>query len=168
MATQVPGGKASDRWGARKVGLIGAGVMIIGSAMALPAPDLALGLSARFITGIGTGLAFIAGAAYVRSTGGSPLAQGLFGGISITSGGLALAVVPLLEAGIGWRASYVSGLVISMIGLLVLLAAPVDTKHLQRTGSRAAGVLERPPPLPPCDPVLSLARTQRDHRQLGR
>lgn len=141
MATQVPGGKASDRFGARQVGLVGAGIMIAGSAMALPAPDLALGLAARFITGIGTGLAFIAGAAYVRSTGGSALAQGLFGGVSVSAGGVALAVVPLLESGLSWRAPYVSGLAISVVGLVALMAAPVDTEHLKRAGKRAAGVL---------------------------
>jgi MFS family permease len=141
MAVQVPGGKASDRWGARRVGLIGVGIMIAGSAMALPAPDLALGLASRFITGIGTGLAFIAGAAYVRSTGGSALAQGLFGGITISSGGVALAVVPILESGLSWRAPYVSGIAIAVVGLVVLFAAPIDTEHLSRAGKRATGVL---------------------------
>ena len=141
-AVQIPGGKASDRWGARQVGLVGSGIMIAGCAMALPAPDLILGLVARFITGIGAGLAFIAGAAYVRSTGGSALAQGLFGGIATASGGVALAVVPLLEIKFGWQAPYISGLALSLLGLIVLLAAPVDTQHLQRAGKRAAGVLK--------------------------
>ena len=116
--------------------------MIVGCAMALPAPDLILGLVARFVTGIGAGLAFIAGAAYVRSTGGSALAQGLFGGIATATGGVALAVVPLLEIEYGWQASYLSGLAISLAGLFVLLAAPVDSAHLERAGKRAAGVLK--------------------------
>jgi MFS family permease len=141
MAMQVPGGKASDRFGARQVGLVGAGIMIAGSAMALPAPDLMLGLVARFVTGIGTGLAFIAGAAYVRSTGGSAVAQGLFGGVSISAGGVALAVVPLFEPGLSWRAPYVTGLVISVVALVALIAAPVDSEHLTRARARAAGVL---------------------------
>jgi MFS family permease len=141
MAMQVPGGKASDRFGARQVGLVGAGIMIAGSAMALPAPDLMLGLVARFVTGIGTGLAFIAGAAYVRSTGGSAVAQGLFGGVSISAGGVALAVVPLFEPGLSWRAPYVTGLVISVVALVALMAAPVDSEHLTRARTRATGVL---------------------------
>jgi MFS family permease len=141
MAMQVPGGKASDRFGARQVGLVGAGIMIAGSAMALPAPDLMLGLVARFVTGIGTGLAFIAGAAYVRSTGGSAVAQGLFGGVAISAGGVALAVVPLFEPGLSWRAPYVTGLVISVVALVALMAAPVDSEHLTRARTRAAGVL---------------------------
>ncbi|MBK5115886.1 MAG: MFS transporter [Thermoleophilia bacterium] len=141
MAMQVPGGKASDRFGARQVGMVGAGIMIAGSAMALPAPDLMLGLVARFVTGIGTGLAFIAGAAYVRSTGGSAVAQGLFGGVAISAGGVALAVVPLFEPGLSWRAPYVTGLVISAVALVALMAAPVDSEHLTRARTRAAGVL---------------------------
>lgn len=141
MAFQVPGGKAADRFGARRIGLIGALIMIAGSAMALPAPDLALGLAARFVTGIGTGLAFIAGAAYVRSTGGSPFAQGLFGGISVSAGGVALALVPLLEPALSWRAPYLSGLAISLVALVALAGAPVDTEHLERARARAAGVM---------------------------
>jgi MFS family permease len=141
-AVQVPGGKACDRWGARQVGLIGTGIIIVGSAMALPAPDLILGLVARFITGIGAGLAFIAGAAYVRSSGGSSEALGLFGGMATASGGVALAVVPILESGLGWQAAYVSSLAISVVALVLLLGAPVDTEHLARAGKRAAGVLK--------------------------
>ena len=141
MATQVPGGKASDRWGARKVGLIGAGVMIIGSAMALPAPDLALGLSARFITGIGTGLAFIAGAAYVRSTGGSPLASGAFRRNGALLRRSRAGCRPAAGNRAGWQAPYVSGLAISAFALVLLFGAPIDTEHLTRAGKRAAGVL---------------------------
>ena len=65
-----------------------------------------LGIAARAIVGIGTGLAFVSGSALVRESGGSPLAQGVFGGISLAPAGVALAVVPQLEHVLGWRAPY--------------------------------------------------------------
>jgi nitrate/nitrite transporter NarK len=40
-----------------------------------------------------------------------------------------------------WRAPYISGLAIALVGLVALLAAPIDTEHLQRAGKRAAAVL---------------------------
>ncbi len=67
-------------------------------------PDLALALAARLLIGIGTGLGFIAGSAYVRSKSGSAFAQGIYGGVALGGGGLALAIVPAAAAWIGWRA----------------------------------------------------------------
>ena len=47
--------------------------------------------------GVGTALAFIGGSDFVRAAGGSPFAQGLYGGLATAGGGVALAVVPLLR-----------------------------------------------------------------------
>ena len=58
-----------------------AGLVVIGcfNAVALIAHVAALALAARALVGVGTGLAFVSGSAYVRVQGGSPFAQGLFG-----------------------------------------------------------------------------------------
>ena len=42
--------------------------------------------------------------------GGSPFAQGLFGGVGLAGGGFALAVVPPVEDWIGWRAPFATSL----------------------------------------------------------
>ena len=130
LALQIPGGRASDRWGAKSVGLIGLLVIGAGAAISMIAPELWVGLAGRAVTGVGTGLAFVAGVDYVRATGGSSVMQGLFGGMSLGAGGLAIAIVPQLVGPLGWRASYWSVLAIAVVGTAVLALAP--SGHLRR------------------------------------
>jgi MFS family permease len=126
LALQIPGGKASDRFGPRRVGLLGLVLIAVFSAISLIAHDTALTLVTRALTGIGTGLSFIAGSAYVRAQGGSPFAQGLFGGFGLAGGGVALAVVPPVESWIGWRAPFATSLGVALAALLLLATSPGD------------------------------------------
>lgn len=126
LAVQIPGGRASDRYGARRAGLAALAVIMAGDALALITPAPALAFAARALTGVGTGLAFISGSAYVRASGGSPFAQGLFGGIGLAGGGAALAVVPALEGALGWRSPYWTSLAVAAGALVLLAAAPAD------------------------------------------
>ncbi len=126
LALQIPGGKASDRFGPRRVGLLGLVLIAVFSAISLIAHDTALTLVTRALTGIGTGLSFIAGSAYVRAQGGSPFAQGLFGGFGLAGGGVALAVVPPFESWIGWRAPFATSLGVALAALLLLATSPGD------------------------------------------
>ena len=126
LAVQIPGGRASDRYGARRAGLAALVVIMAGDALALIAPAPALAIGARAVTGVGTGLAFISGSAYVRASGGSPFAQGLYGGIGLGGGGAALAVVPAFEGALGWRSPYWTSVVVAAGALVLLAAAPGD------------------------------------------
>jgi MFS family permease len=125
-AIQIPGGKASDRFGAMRAGAAGLVLIGAGDVIALIAAAAPLAMLARAVTGLGTGLAFVAGSALVRESGGSALAQGLFGGVGLGGGGLALATVPQLS---GWRAPYWTSLVLVALALAVALPA--------RSGARA-------------------------------
>ena len=87
LAMQVPGGKLSDRFGPRRMSLVGLAVLTIGSAMALAAPSPALALGARATVGLGTGLSFVASSDYIRQAGGSLFALGLFGGLGLGGAG---------------------------------------------------------------------------------
>lgn len=124
LALQLPAGRLSDRFGARRVGLAGLLLVAACNGIALAAPSYPLALAARTLTGIGTGLGFVAGSDYVRSAGGSALAQGLYGGIGLGGGGLALLAVPPLEGAVGWRAPYASALAVALLALPPLLAGP--------------------------------------------
>jgi MFS family permease len=143
LAMQIPGGKLSDRIGPRRIGLLGLVLIAIFSAISMIAPVAALAIVTRALTGIGTGLAFIAGSAYVRAQGGSPFAQGLFGGVGLAGGGLALAVVPPVEDWIGWRAPFATSLSVALAGLIVLATSPADGARRQEPVSipRGAGIL---------------------------
>jgi len=123
VAVQIPGGKASDRFGPARAGAAGLAVLCVGNTLALAGAEIGLGIAARAIVGLGTGLAFVSGSALVRESGGSPVAQGVFGGISLAPGGLALAVVPALEHVLGWRAPFWTALAVSLAALGLVFAA---------------------------------------------
>jgi MFS family permease len=132
LLLQVPAGMGSDRFGERRVCLTGLVLVVCFNALALVAPSTALALVARTLTGVGTGLSFVSGSAYVRVQGGSPFAQGLFGGVALGGGGLALAVVPPVTDGIGWRAPYVTAIAVGAAGLVALAVAPRDVERMRR------------------------------------
>ncbi len=127
IAVQIPGGRWSDRYGARRTGVVGLAFIIVFAGLSMAAPEIWLALTARAFTGIGTGLGFIAGSAYIRAMGGSPAAQGLFGGFGLAGGGLALAIVPQTESWLGWRASYATAVAVALLALVLVLLSPRDT-----------------------------------------
>jgi MFS family permease len=136
LAIQIPGGKASDRFGPARAGAMALLVLTAGNALALAGPEPGLAVAARAIVGVGTGLAFISGSAVVRESGGGPLAQGVFGGVSLAPGGLALAIVPQLEDVLGWRAPYWSSLALALVVLaVVLVLAPSGPQRPRGAGS---------------------------------
>jgi MFS family permease len=142
LAVQIPGGKASDRFGPARAGAAALVVLSAGNALALAAPEPALAIAARAIVGVGTGLAFVSGSALVRESGGSPLAQGVFGGVSLAPGGLALALVPQLHDAIGWRAPYWTGLALSLAVLVAVLALAPRTAMPARRPYAPSGVVQ--------------------------
>ncbi|MBA3260996.1 MAG: MFS transporter [Thermoleophilaceae bacterium] len=144
LAVQIPGGKASDRFGPARAGAVALLVLCAGNALALAGPAAGLGIAARAIVGIGTGLAFVSGSALVRESDGSPLSQGVFGGISLAPAGLALAVVPQLEDVLGWRTPYWTALGIAATALVILVATravEAPSKPRATPGSAPPGVL---------------------------
>jgi MFS family permease len=144
---QIPGGRAADRFGPRRSGFAGLALMVVGNAAALAAPQPGLALTMRALIGVGTGLAFVAGADYVRAAGASTTAQGLYGGIALGGGGIALAVVPLTVGALSWRAPFVTGLFVAAAALLVLAAGPADVPRVGRQhvdGALDPGILRDP------------------------
>jgi MFS family permease len=160
MAMQVPGGRAADRWGARRSTALGLVLLVVGNAVALPAPTPALGFLGRAIVGIGTGLSFIGGSDYIRAHGGSPTLQGAYGGASVLAPGVALAIIPSLAQWTGFRAPYYSTIVVVLLcGVLLALApeAPATSRHAPGlplagglpAGGGGGGPAPPPPPPPP-------------------
>src|SRR4051812_49423817 len=71
-ASQIPGGHLCDRFGARIVGIAGLVVIVAASLLALTWLNAWFVIGVRFVTGIGTGLAFVAASDYIRTTVGTP------------------------------------------------------------------------------------------------
>jgi MFS family permease len=129
VLVQVPGGRAVDRLGARRLGIAALVAVAAGHALALLSADPRVAIAARAAAGLGTGAGFIAGSEYIRARGFSPLAQGLYGGAGLASAGLALAIVPQVERLIGWRAPYVTALACAAAAVLALVAAPNESRE---------------------------------------
>lgn len=143
MVMQVPAGRTADRFGARRVGLAALVVLVLGNALASVAPVAALAIAARAVCGVGTGLGFVAGSDYIRASGGSPFVQGLYGGGSVAAPGVALAVIPLLEGPLGFRAPFLTGIAIAVAVLVLLAAAPEAPRLVRPAGAPGLGALVR-------------------------
>ena len=111
---QVPAGRLCDRFGARIVGGTGLAVVALASASALVWRVAAFAIGMRLVAGVGTALSFVAGTDYVRSTIGTPVGQGAYGAVSVTAGGLALALVPLWSS---WRAPFAAASLVAAVGV---------------------------------------------------
>jgi MFS family permease len=136
----VPGGRAIDRLGARRVALASIAVCAAGNALLLVVPGIGGALFLRWLIGFGVGAGFVAGSVWIAedARGRTPLGQGLYGGFSLAGAGAATGVVPLLETLLGWRSSYVTGLAVAV---LALAAASVCAGAAGHGGSHAPTTL---------------------------
>jgi MFS family permease len=132
-------GRLCERVGPRIVGGAGLVVVAVASAAALGWRDAWFAIALRFVAGFGTAAAFVGGSDYVRSTVGSPLAQGLFGAVSMAGAGLAVGLLPLWA---GWRAPFLSAACVAAAGAVVVAVAPRERRRVQHAGGPAT-VLDR-------------------------
>jgi len=142
LAMQIPGGKLVDEHGARILGIVALGVIVLGNLCLLLVPSFVGALGGRLVTGLGTGIAFVAGSEYVRATVGTAGSQGIYGAAGVGGGGVALAIVPLAVPSLEWRAPYVTALLFAAVVLLSLPFAPRDRAPGERRRSRGAPVGE--------------------------
>jgi NNP family nitrate/nitrite transporter-like MFS transporter len=157
LVMQIPGGTLVDRRGARTLAGVALGVIAVGNIVALVAASFALGIVARLVAGLGTGIGFVAGSDYVRATVGSTTAQGVYGASAVGGGGTALVVVPLTTSVFDWRAPYATALVAACLVLAALPFAPRDRRRGEaaRRGAAPTGDIVRDRRLYP----LALAHT---------
>jgi MFS family permease len=129
VAAMLPAGILIDRFGAKRVGLAAMAVCAVGNVALMLPTGVVAAVLIRWLVGLGGGATFIAGSAYVRTAGQSSLFQGLYGGVSLSAGGLALAIVPQLSGPLGWRAPYASALALALVALVVVGACPPTARH---------------------------------------
>jgi MFS family permease len=129
---QIPMGRLCDRIGAQLVGVAGLVIVALASTAALGWKVAWFAIAMRTVAGVGTAAAFVGGSDYIRTTVGTPVAQGLFGAMSMVGGGLALALIPLWGT---WYAPFVTAGAVAAAGVVVIALAP------------------RAPERPPLDPV---------------
>jgi predicted MFS family arabinose efflux permease len=134
LVVMIPGGRAIDRHGAKRVGLAAMTLSLIGNLLLLSTSSLVLVLVWRGLAGLGVGLGFLSGAIYAQSDTGraAPLAGGIYGGVSLGGG------VPLLVGAFGWRAPYVGGALVAVLAIALVAACPPTPGH---GGSRQTPLL---------------------------
>lgn len=127
---QLPAGHLCDRWGPRRVAVIGALGTLVTYLAAMIAPTLPLALTARLLAGATTALCFVAGSDLVRALGMPAWVQGLFGGLALGMGGVAFLVLPGLGAGaLQWRAPWLFEVALATISLVGLIFVPATPPH---------------------------------------
>ncbi|MGD0712875.1 MAG: MFS transporter [Gaiellaceae bacterium] len=136
MSMQIPGGRIADRFGARRTALAGLAVIGAGNALSLIGPQPVYAFLGRAVVGFGTGLAFVSGSDYVRGRGGSPFLQGVYGSASVLAPGIALALVPGFAQWTGFRAPYLSAIIVAAIATVVLALAPPGPRTARHAGER--------------------------------
>lgn len=136
MVMQIPGGRAADRWGARTSGLVALVLIGAGNAVALIAPVIGLAFLGRAIVGVGTGFGFVAGSDYIRARGGAPVMQGYYGAGSVLAPGVAIALVPGFATRVGFRAPYLSALIVAAVAIVLLVLAPASHAAVRHAGEK--------------------------------
>jgi MFS family permease len=124
LGSMLSVGRLIDRLGPRRIGAVALALTIVGNAGTLLVDDLVPALALRTIVGVGAGSGFIAGTAYVSKLGGTALAQGMYGGVSLSAGGIAIALIPSLDGALGWRAPFITAVAASLIAAVALLFGP--------------------------------------------
>jgi MFS family permease len=120
---QLPAGRGADRFGSQSVALLAIAAGVVGNAILLLDAGFELALVGRAIVGLGSGAAFVAGLDLVRAGGGGTALQGLYGGATMTGGGLALMIVPPLTDATSWRAAYWTAAVLAVLAAIPTLLA---------------------------------------------
>ncbi len=134
---QLPAGRGADRLGSQRIALGAIAAAVVGNGLLLAGGGFELALVGRAVVGIGSGAAFVAGLDLVRAGGGGAGLQGLYGGATMTGGGLALMVVPPLTEATSWRAPYWSAALLALLAALPTLLA----SGLPRVGHAGEWVL---------------------------
>ena len=147
-ALQIPGGALADKLGAKKVAfwaliIITAGNVLIGFSDSYGAI-----LVLKFIIGIGTGMAFIAGARYVPTFfAGKEIqrAQGVYGGSILLGSGFVIYGIPQLLAAVGWHNVFmVTGAMAGLLAVLWFWFAPDTPSHATTPKINWSNVLANP------------------------
>ncbi|MFZ0044098.1 MAG: MFS transporter [Solirubrobacteraceae bacterium] len=148
LAVMLPGGRAIDRYGPKRVGVVAVVLSLLPNLALMVFPSVGAAIVLRGFAGLGVGLGFLAGAIYAQSgaTGrAAALAGGIYGGMALGGGGLALAVVPQLVGALQWRAPYASGAAVAALALPILALCPSTPGHGgSRTGPGLRALMTDP------------------------
>jgi nitrate/nitrite transporter NarK len=147
-ALQIPGGALADKLGAKRVALWSLVIITVGNCLIGLSDSYYQILMLKFIIGIGTGSAFIAGARYVPTFfAGKEIqrAQGVYGGSILLGSGFVIYGVPQPLAAVGWHGVFfVTGGMAGVFAVLWHFIAPDTPSHATSPRINWTGVLANP------------------------
>jgi len=147
-ALQIPGGALADKLGAKRVALWSLVIITVGNCLIGLSDSYYQILALKFIIGIGTGSAFIAGARYVPTFfAGKEIqrAQGVYGGSILLGSGFVIYGVPHLLAAVGWHGVFfVTGGMAGVFAVLWHFLAPDTPSHTTSPRINWTNVLANP------------------------
>ncbi len=130
---QIPGGALADKLGAKQVAFWALVIITVGNILIGFSDTYTAILILKFVVGIGTGMAFIAGARYVPTFfAGKEIqrAQGVYGGSILLGSGFVIYGVPQLLALVGWHNVFiVTGGMAGLLCVLWYFFAPDTPSH---------------------------------------
>jgi DHA1 family bicyclomycin/chloramphenicol resistance-like MFS transporter len=132
---QLVYGPLSDRMGRKKVLLFGLAVTVLGSLMAVFAPDLPTLIAARVVQGMGCAAGMVIGRALVQDLFGIRERTKVMAYVGMTMGlvpPLATVVGGPLHVHLGWRANFV---VVTALAMCLFVAAWRGLPDHQKTAS---------------------------------
>jgi len=139
----LPGGELVDRFGARRLALIGLGLFAVGAGLGALVSSIGALVATRVVQGVGAGLvspAALAGAV----SGFPPERRGSALGIWGASAGVSNLVGPLLggllTVWLGWRADWWALVPLALIAAVAIARQMPAALHAGETGLRESGV----------------------------
>ena len=147
-ALQIPGGALADKLGAKKVAFWALIIITVGNILIGFSNSYTAILVLKFIIGIGTGMAFIAGARYVPTFfAGKEIqrAQGVYGGSILLGSGFVIYGIPQILAAVGWHNVFmVTGAMAGLLAVLWFWFAPDTPSHTTSPKINWSNVLANP------------------------
>jgi MFS family permease len=131
-AVQIPGGMITDRMGLRKTLLLAQICFLFGTIVPLFHVSLPLAVAGRVLSGIGSGLTFVAGLKFISTNAPpnrTPVYQSAFGSCIPFGGICAFAVIPYLLRFSWWWAFLIPGLAALLMIPAVLTIKMSDTRQ---------------------------------------
>ncbi|MEH1059105.1 MFS transporter [Micromonospora sp. CPCC 206171] len=139
-AMQVPVGVLLDRYGSRRLLLVGGALMVAGQLCFAVATDVRLAVAARVLVGLGDAMTFISVlriVAFWFPGRRNPLMVQLTG--TLGQLGAILGAVPLVALlhHAGWTPAFLTAAALGATVLLMVAAAVRDSPHREHAGARA-------------------------------
>lgn len=131
-AIQIPGGMITDRMGLRKALLLAQACFLVGTIIPLFQISLPLAVIGRVISGLGSGLTFVAGLKFISTNAPprrTPVYQSAFGACIPFGGICAFTAIPYLLRFSWWWAFLIPGLIALVITPVVLTIKMSDARQ---------------------------------------